>query len=49
MRETRDCFWMPYSGSGDPLAWMLTAMPLKQGMVGDLSGAAEVEVDGKEG
>src|SRR5690554_1076467 len=33
MRENRDCFCMPYSGRGAELAWMLTAMPLKQGMV----------------
>ena len=33
MRESRDCFCMPCSGSGAELAWMLTAMPLKQGIV----------------
>lgn len=31
--DMRDCLWMPCSGSGAPFAWMLTAMPLKQGMV----------------
>lgn len=35
MRERRDCFCMPCSGIGVELAWMLTAMPLKQGIVQD--------------
>ena len=33
MRLNRDCFWVECSGSGSPSAWMLTARPLKQGMV----------------
>lgn len=33
MRDSLDCFCMPYSGSGAELAWMLTAIPLKQGIV----------------
>jgi hypothetical protein len=33
IRERRDCFCMPCSGSGAEFAWMLTAMPLKQGIV----------------
>ena len=32
---------MPYSGSGAPLAWMLTAMPLKQGIVAVGRGVVE--------
>lgn len=32
--ENFDCFCMPYSASGAPFAWMLTAMPLKQGILG---------------
>ena len=31
--EWRDCFWSPCSGIGAWLEWMLTAMPLKHGMV----------------
>lgn len=37
--EKRDCFCIPYSGNGDPFAWMLTAMPLKHGIMGKRLGA----------
>lgn len=42
--DRRDCVCMPYSGTGAPLAWMLTAMPLKQGMVAEDKG----EYNGRE-
>ena len=32
-RETLDCFWTWCSGSGEPSAWTLTAMPLKHGIL----------------
>jgi hypothetical protein len=35
MRDSLDCFCMPYSGSGAEFAWMLTAIPLKQGIVAE--------------
>ena len=31
--ECRDCFWIPCSGIGAEFEWMLTAIPLKHGMV----------------
>ena len=33
IREARPCFWMEYSGSGPSEVWMLTAKPLKHGML----------------
>lgn len=33
MRDSRDCFWTEYSGRGPLGVCMLTARPLKQGMM----------------
>ena len=33
MRDTRACFWIEYSGSGPSGVCMLTARPLKHGIL----------------
>ena len=41
IRENLDCFCIEYSGKGPSGVWMLTAKPLKQGIVSRLSGGVQ--------